>query len=79
MVGSFFSFYCWFKYGEACYSKYTPTGPYRVGYRDFIAHELGNECSIFYPALNDDSGTFEVPWMPWGYEEMKGFHEVTRY
>lgn len=39
---------------------------------------MGNECSIFYPAMDDDSGTLGVPFMPWGDEEAEGFHEVVK-
>jgi hypothetical protein len=63
-------------YDDQSFSFYTPCGPYRVGFRDFVSNEMGNECSIFYPAMNDDSGTFGVPYMPWGDEEAKGFHKV---
>jgi hypothetical protein len=72
--GALFSFFFWYKYDDMSFSFYTPCGPYRVGFKDFVAKEMGNECSIFYPAMNDDSGTLGVPFMPWGDEEARGFH-----
>jgi len=77
-IGFLTSFFFWYYYDDMSFSFYTPSGPYRVGYTEFISREKGNDCSIFYPAMNDDSGTFGVPWLPWGDEEANGFHEVVK-
>lgn len=66
LICTIFSISCWFLFGESDYSKFKPSGKYRVGYREFTTKELGNDCSIFYPAENDDSGEFEVPFFPYG-------------
>ena len=42
------------------YNKDT-SGKFRVGYKEFTT-KLQNECSVFYPAKDDKSGTFGVPF-----------------
>ena len=71
LIGTVFSIWCWFLFGESDYSKFKPSGKYRVGYREFTTKELGNDCSIFYPAANDNSGEFEVPFFPYGSNHIK--------
>lgn len=68
LVGAGFacSLYLWLKYGENDYSKFTPTGPYRVGYKEFTTKQWSNECSVFYPAANDGSGQLGVPFLSYG-------------
>jgi hypothetical protein len=66
----------WFKYGEGDYSKFRPSGTYRVGFRNFRTKEFGNFCSIFYPAANDNSGKFEVPFWPFGENNLKSFQNI---
>ena len=48
--------FAWFKYGESDYSKFKPSGPFRVGVKEFTSKEYENDCVIFYPAANDGSG-----------------------
>jgi hypothetical protein len=50
------------KYGQADYSKFKPSGPFRVGYQQFTTDDLENDCSIFYPAL-DNSGKYGAPFL----------------
>lgn len=71
LCGLFFSVWSWFAYGEGDYSKFRPSGNLRVGYREFKSKEFGNDCSIFYPAASDGSGTFEVPFLPYGEKNLK--------
>jgi len=68
--------YCLFKFGEGDYSKFKPSGKFRVGYKDFKTSELGNDVSVFYPATNDKSGVLGVPFLPFGAENIKGLNNV---
>lgn len=52
------SILAWFAYGESDYSKFRASGKFQVGFKDFKSKELGNDCSIFYPAAADGSGDF---------------------
>ena len=36
-------------YGEGNFSKYKITGPFEVGYKDFMTREDGLEASCYYP------------------------------
>lgn len=53
-----------------------PSGPFRVGFKEFHSSELENDCSIFYPAASDNSGQFGVPLFTYGEEQAKGFAKV---
>ena len=70
-----FALYCWFKFGESDYSKFKPCGKFRVGYRYFRSKN-GNDCSVFYPAAQDGSGEYGVPFLPYGNENVKGLLAV---
>lgn len=54
-----------FKFGLE-YSKVKLSGPFRVGVIDFTTKDFKNDCTIFYPAANDRSGTFGVPFLNYG-------------
>ena len=56
----------WFIHGEGDYSKFRPSGKFRVGFRQFKSKEFGNDCAIFYPAADDGSGDYSVPFLPYG-------------
>ena len=62
-LGFFFSALCTIKYGFGDFTKFKPSGPYRVGLKDFISKDLENSCSIFYPASDDKSGIFGTPFL----------------
>lgn len=76
ILGYVFSVFSWIKYGEGDYSKFRTSGKYRVGFRNFRSKEFGNYCSIFYPAANDNSGEFEVPFLPFGANHLKAFQII---
>ena len=76
LVGLASSVVAWFAYGEGDYSKFRPSGKFRVGFRDFKSKELGNDCSIFYPAAEDASGDFLVPFLPYGQKHIQAFSEI---
>jgi hypothetical protein len=48
------------------YSKVKPSGPFRVGVLDFTTKDFKNDCTIFYPAANDGSGHFGIPFLNYG-------------
>lgn len=50
------------------YSKVKLSGPFRVGVQDFTTKDFKNDCTIFYPAANDGSGTYGVPFLNYGKE-----------
>jgi hypothetical protein len=60
------SLFCWRVFGLNDYSKFTKSGPFRVGVKDFKTDEFSNDCTIFYPAANDGSGNFGVPFLNYG-------------
>jgi hypothetical protein len=43
------------------FSKFVPSGPFRVGYLDFKSSL--NDCSVFYPAADDKSGDLGIPFL----------------
>lgn len=69
---------CWILYGLGDYSKFTPSGPFRVGMKEFHSKEYQNDCAIFYPAANDGSGQLGVPLMTYGMDQFKGLMEVLK-
>ncbi len=71
-VGFLFSVSVSIKFGMGDYSKFKPSGPYRVGYKEFTTKELSNDCSIFYPAAPDGSGKFGVPFLLYGEKQIEG-------
>jgi hypothetical protein len=75
-VGLTCSIAAWLAYGEGDYSKFRPSGKFRVGFRDFKSKELGNDCSIFYPAASDASGDFSVPFLPYGQKHIEAFQQI---
>ena len=78
-IGACFSIYCWVRYGEGDYGSFTPSGPYRVGFKNFKSAELGNECSMFYPAAPDGSGRFGVPFAQHGQDSVLAMRVVMAY
>lgn len=64
-------------YGELDFSKFKPSGAFRVGYREFKTVDLLVECSIFYPAMDDGSGTLGVPYYTYGMQHILGLQRVT--
>ena len=76
LAGLLFSVAAWLVYGEGDYSKFRPSGKFRVGFRDFKSKELENDCSIFYPAAPDGSGDFLVPFLPYGYKHIEAFAQI---
>ena len=54
---------CWLAYGEDDYSRFKESGKHKVGFRDFTTKELQNDCSVFYPCVDDGSGEFSVPFL----------------
>lgn len=54
------------------------SGPYRVGYKSFTSKDLGNECSVFYPAADDNSGYFGAPFLVFPEEQLKAYQEIAR-
>lgn len=76
VLSTSFSVWCWYSFGEGDYSKFKPSGKYRVGYREFKTQQLGNDCSVFYPAKDDGSGEFEVPFLPHGINHVNGLLKV---
>lgn len=51
------------KFGQGDYSNFKPSGPFRVGYKEFTSKDLENDCSVFYPAVEDGSGKFGAPFL----------------
>ena len=73
LVGLTSSIVAWVIYGEGDYSKFRTSGKFRVGFKDFKSKELGNDCSIFYPAADDGSGDFQIPFLPYGQKHILAF------
>ena len=76
LTGTLFAVYSRIVFGEGDYSKFKPSGKFRVGYRDFKTKEFGNDCSVFYPAADDGSGHFGVPFLPYGANNIEGLLNV---
>ena len=56
IAGLAFSCFCWYKFGLGDYSKYKPSGSFRVGCTQFTTIEYKNQCAVYYPAADDKSG-----------------------
>lgn len=52
------------------------SGSYRVGYKNFISEELENSCSIYYPARDDGSGKFGVPFLYYGKDDLDAMIKI---
>lgn len=57
-------------HGEPFFSKHVESGPFRVGFRDLKIDEI--DCSIYYPAKNDESGKLGVQWVTYGMDQVDG-------
>lgn len=52
-----------FLLGEGDYSRFKPSGPFKViGLRTFTSKTHSNTCSVYYPAVEDGSGAYGLPY-----------------
>jgi len=76
ICGFLISIYFSIKYGQESYSKLQLSGAYRVGYKKFDSKDLNNDCSVYYPASDDYSGHFGIPFFEFGKKELDALKQI---